>query len=311
MISVLMAAGLVGCAAPAAFAQAPASTKPSATQPVRRGKAYRQPLVNLEKQAQSRRSGQVLPGDPPPEKFAAPMEESKSPAALPSASRPPAPAPVMPDNPRDATDPKSGKPVKAAPMPVDPASGPRGGGAGAPAGASRRDLSPEPLDAGVTPEPGSATASADADAGSPKFGSAALPGAAAIRVLSLTGDSLQWRDRGGEWKSMAAGETASSPIELRTGLEAEATLEIDDRVEIRVGRLTRITIERRSTQPPMPAITIERGSVDLRARSKDLVECWIRTPDRSAGFATFPGVRIAYSAFSGTSVQTGAPEIRP
>jgi hypothetical protein len=352
--SALLAGVTLAGTVPQAMAQAAnpgASGKPAAAQPVRRGKVYKKPLVDLEKQADSRRPGQVLPGDPPPEKFAAPIPEPKSAPEV----TPPAAAPMVPvAEPRDA---KTGQPLKSAPTPVDPASGPRPlpkgaeGGAGVPhAPAPAADShAAAPLDAGVTPVPGSATASADdgvhgsmaeppapaamaepspvlkpaviaVDAGVPAAASASAgtglpvtpaavsvsnePVDASVRVVSASAADVEWRPLGGAWKAVAPGESQVGRFEVRTGLDGTAVVEIDGRVEVLVAHLSRVRFERRSADFDWPAVMLERGSVELRANSADPVEVWVRTPDRTAGFSSLPGLRIGYSAFSGTSIQT-------
>jgi hypothetical protein len=130
-------------------------------------------------------------------------------------------------------------------------------------------------------------------------------------VESASIRDVQWRIGDGAWNTPASGARASGRVEVRTGPEGEALVNIDGEVAVRVAPLSRIIIERRAGLKLMPSLLLERGTVDLRAQRPEPVETWVRTPDRRAGFATWPGVRISYNAFSGTSVQTGAEIAQP
>lgn len=293
-------------------------------QPVRRGRTQKQPLVNLEQQAQSRRSGQVMPGDPPPERYAPPMQEPASTGTAAESLAVPTPAKPAGDTKSEpGRDPASGRPVKPAPAPVDADSGPRPlpRSAATPKPAPRQTAA-ESLESGVTPVPGSATASASEVGAAPAAPRAASsnddPAAPAsapaeqltVRVLSASGTDVQWRPVGGAWGPLTAGITSSDRFEIRTGLDGEAVLDMGGRIGIRVGYVSRAALEMRSgPRGAVPTVVLERGSIELRAESSDPTECWVKTPDRSAGFAVLAGARVAYSAFSGTSVSiTDSPK---
>lgn len=326
--------------------------QPAKGQPVRRGRVMKPAIVNLEAQAGSRREGQVLPGDPPPEKFAPPaptVAMPAIPAAVPPAaaarepelklesSAPPPPPPVA--EPTPAVPPS--KPLKAAPTPVDPESGPRplprmpemtrGGPAAHEPDESEATSEPvaAAMDDGVTMEPESATASADSP-GAPAMSrttaapaprtpiAAAEPEAprlewqgAEVSVVSASERDVQWRVGDAGWNTPGSGSRESGRIEVRTGPEGDAVVNVDGQIAVRIAPLSRVVIERRVGLKLMPSVMLERGSVDLRAQTSEPVESWVRTPDRRAGFPTWPGVRVSYSAFSGTSVQTGAEIAQP
>lgn len=330
--ALLLGAMPVHAQTPSTSAAKPQVTRPTtpAAQAVRRGRPYKRPLVDLEKQARERRPGQVLPGDPPREQFAPPMIEPK---AAPIAE-PPAPvAAPAGDATRDAT---TGQILKEAPTPVDPNNGPRGG---SPANGSDPAPKPPPaepdsLEAGVTPVPGSATASAGELAVAPREAaqsSAAIApsalGAAArstatvysianrpvdadVRVTSAAPRDIEWRPEGGAWRPLAAGEVATGQFEIRSGVDGEAVVSVDGRVAVRVTPLSRVAVARRGADSNDPMITIERGAIELLAAIVEPVQSWICTPDRTAGFASLPGVRIGYSAFSGTFIQPPVEAIR-
>lgn len=327
--------------------------QPAKGQPVRRGRVMKPAIVNLEAQAGSRREGQVLPGDPPPEKFAPPAPTVAMPAIPPAAptpaaaarepelklesSAPPPPPPVA--EPTPAVPPS--KPLKAAPTPVDPESGPRPlprmpeMTRSSPAAHEPVELeaTSEPvaaaMDDGVTMEPESAIASADSP-GAPAMSrttaapaprtpiAAAEPEAprlewqgAEVSVVSASERDVQWRVGDANWNTPGSGSRESGRIEVRTGPEGDAVVNVDGQIAVRIAPLSRVVIERRVGLKLMPSVMLERGSVDLRAQTSEPVESWVRTPDRRAGFPTWPGVRVSYSAFSGTNVQTGAEIAQP
>lgn len=306
-----------------------------AARPVRRGRVYKRPLVDIEKQAQERRPGQVLPGDPPREKFAPPVVEPKdAPGATPA---PPTPVETPISLPGDTTrDGGTGRLLKDAPTPIDPNSGPRGGApvpATTPAPAPAPAPAPKPSDAasfesGLSPVPGSETASAGEAPdlpGEPHQSTGAVPSAStpvarstatvssitntpadvAVRVVNAANAGVEWRAVGGAWRPLVSGDAATGRFEVRTGVDGEALIRVGDRVAVLVPPLSRVSIARRSADSPEAAFTIDRGAIELRATEgggSEPVQSWVCTPDRTAGFESLPGVRIGYSAFSGTRV---------
>lgn len=319
--------------------QAAKSSTPAA-RPVRRGRIYKRPLVDLEKQAHERRPGQVMPGDPPREKFApppAPPAPHTPPVEQKAAHEPP-PTPIaIPPN--DATrDSSTGQMLKEPPTPVDPNSGPRGG---APASVPTPSPATSPesehshtasFESGLSPMPGSETASVGEAAVAPRdslqtpttvatggpapaaqstatvYSITNEPADASVRVVSAGASGAEWRALGGAWRPLAAGDAATGRFEVRTGVDGHALIEFDGRVAVFVPPLSRITIARRSADSPEAVFTIARGAIELRAASgggeggSQPVQSWVCTPDRTAGFESLPGVRIGYSAFSGTKI---------
>jgi len=338
VIAMIVAGGAVLAGAVPVHAQASSAstastqaTRPggAAAQPVRRGRPYKKPLVDLERQARERRPGQVLPGDPPREQFAPPMLEPKAAPV----SEPPAPvAAPAGDGTRDAT---TGQMLKEAPTPIDPNTGSRGGrpAHGSEPAPQKPATEPEALEAGLTPVPGSATASAgevpvappesaQSPAVTPNTTGAAAqstatvysianqPVDAAIRAVSSSAKDVELRPAGGAWRPLVAGDEATGQFEVRTGVDGEAVVSVDGRVAVWVTPLSRVSIARRGADTSEAIITLERGAIELRATIADPVQSWIRTPDRTAGFASFPGVRIGYSAFSGTQIGQPVDAIR-
>lgn len=328
--------GVIIAIAPATSAPAgePASgSTPSKGQPVRRGRVFKQPMVNLEAQALTRRPGQVMPGDPPPEKFVEPAQEpvSPAPASEPSTLELPPPAGGPSSDPSSGTKPR--RPVKPAPAPVEPDSGPRPLPRSATNPPPRNDIEAS-TDTGVLVD-GVAPAPVLSSASDPEV-SGALPITASrteeltepIRVTVVStagaggweGADVQWRPVGGAWNAAAVAGVLTDPVEIRTGLDGDVVLEIDGRLLVRVHPLSRVTVERRvlggtggAPARSMPALALQRGTLDLRraAETAGPTDCWARTPDRSAGFRAGPGVRIAYNAFVGTSIAYGDASSAP
>jgi hypothetical protein len=140
----------------------------------------------------------------------------------------------------------------------------------------------------------------------PNIPMALSSGPAKIHVDSIPGAAdLQWRVPGEAWKTPAAGDTTESKIEFRGGLEAEIVLIVDERVQIRVSRLGRGTIERSAEVGGASAVslTLSRGVVEIKpvkgatiAPGEMLVR--VRTPDQM--FGVTGALRIEYEAFTGT-----------
>lgn len=317
-------------------------------QPVRRGRVIRRPVIDLEKQATQRRPGQVLPGDPPPEKFSAPMQEPAKPAAA---------APLLSPSPEMAApragdrDASTGRTMKAAPSPLVPEQA----GAAAPAPVPSADQAPsrapspapeqEAPVAPPPPAPAAATAPAPAsqvdDAGahegarsaanssedtapapvkvvarpvgtpptpaSPRpqaFATARAGSPASVRVESLDGTTgLQWRglgDQPGPWTDAPLNASDQGRIEVRTGLDAIATLRLNEQVTVRIAPLSRVVVES-SIDTHRPMLAISRGSVEV-IEVAGVEGTLVRTPDLPAGMPVQPGSRVAYSAFTGMRI---------
>lgn len=278
----------IGCPlglADAVHAAAQPNSPPSQPgKPVRRGRIVRQPIVDLEKQAARRRPGQVLPGDPAPEKFAAPL-------AAPKAAAPAAPA----------ASPEASK-LKPAPTPVSPDVGPRP--ASPPPSESKPVAPPEP-------EP------APANAPTPEPSLSVLPGPREVRTLApqesetsvtlvlsaVDGEpsGIEWRSVSDPtsqgWTSAAVGDQVSGRWEVRTGLNTEASLIINNAGSVQIGRLARVVIGNTDSRG-YPALTVLRGSIEVRSEaSGDVV---VRSPDQPRDRVVGTGVRVTYDGFRGT-----------
>jgi hypothetical protein len=131
-----------------------------------------------------------------------------------------------------------------------------------------------------------------------------------VRVTSAAPRDIEWRPEGGAWRPLVAGDVATGQFEIRSGVDGEAVVSVDGRVAVRVTPLSRVAVARRGADSSDPMITIERGAIELLAAIAEPVQSWICTPDRTAGFASLPGVRIGYSAFSGTFIQPPVDAIR-
>ncbi|MFN7022609.1 MAG: hypothetical protein ACK4WH_14965 [Phycisphaerales bacterium] len=262
--------------------------------PVRRGRIIRQPIVDLEKQAAQRRPGQVLPGDPAPEKFAAPL-------AAPKAAAPVSPA-VSPDSPK----------LKPAPTPVSPDAGPR------PTPPSPPESKPAPA-----PEPEPAPAASP----TPEPSLSVLPGPREVRALTPLEDEssvtflltavdgepsgIEWRRASGPaasgWTSAVVGDQVSGLYEVRTGLNTEASLIINNAGSVRIGRLARVVIGGTDSKG-FPTLTVLRGSIEVQSDAAS--DVLVRSPDRAADRVVGSGVRVTYDAFRGTQfVRTQVTEI--
>ncbi|MCC6322430.1 MAG: hypothetical protein IT438_13455 [Phycisphaerales bacterium] len=284
-----------------ALASAQPPAKPANT-PVRRGRVVKQPIVDLAKQAAARRPGQVLPGDPPPEKFAPPI-------APPPPAQSPAPAAAatelnLPDTPKP----------KAAPVPVERSAGPHPVQPTAAPTAPTNTAEPPPS----SPEPKSATPEPPPQPEQPTLNVLRGPrdasattstGEAASLVLSAVYGLLagvQWRPVSAEdapWQTPAPGDQASGRYELRTGLQSEATLTVDGGVTVQVGRLSRVVVER-SPATGVPTILVYRGTVEVLPTSGSVEhKAIVRSPDRSKPVEAQPGLRVSYGAFRGTQIE--------
>ncbi len=338
-LAMVVVLGLVG-AAQAMPAQPAGTTSRQPGKPVRRGKPVKQPVIDLAKQAMDRRPGQVLPGDPPPEKFAAPM---KAPATevKPGMVTPPMPTPTGPSE--EGKDGTTGRLIKPAPAPVNPDAGPRM----APKGAEVAKPEAQPATKPTVPQVPSAPepapqkpesdktpidlpkVAADDVASTPaslvvlrapagRAGGKAQPvytwQNARVAIARVEGDAagVQWRALGDGvevWRTAEPGASAEGRFEIRTGLNTEVVVEVESvggRVEVRVGRLSRVRVEEAAASGPAmaqrPSVRVDHGSVELGLVGGEGVETLMRSPDRSGGFTTNAGARVSYSAFRGTKV---------
>jgi hypothetical protein len=279
-------------------APTPTSNPPAAVKPVRRGRIVKQPVINLARQAAERRPGQVMPGDPPLEKFAPPIPAPALPAppAPTLTTPPPPPTPAEIDLTTPTRDPTTGGSIKPAPAPVEPGTGPRP--------SPKKDSVPAPT---PPPAPDALPLLRPPPARSPSAGFAPSS-PTTITLFRVDGETtgLLLRPAGG-------GPELSSPIntpqtgrfEVFTGLDTEADFDLAGRAQVHIGRLSRITFDEHA--PGRPSVFVELGSIELRRIAPTQTgDITVRTPDRPNGQA-FPGsAKITYSAFSGTRVEPGS-----
>jgi hypothetical protein len=317
------------------------------TQPPSKTKVVRRPVVDLKKQAEEPRPGQVMPSPPNPEAPPAEPPPVQPQGESPAQSPPPAPArPAVdipePDPARPHPQPAHVRPLRPAPVPihdqrttqpppapaqVDPAPAP----APQPEPVARVRAEPDPLptlrvdvpDEPVPqprPEviPTSSATQARPVAPQPGAAATAKPGqSVSARVAAIDGpaDVIEWRGLGEEWSPISAGATASGRLEVRTALGASATFVIDDQVEVKVLRLSRVRFERREPSGPgLPAeivVEVNRGEVDIKPRPALVAGAAtavirIITPDKN--FATRLPTGVRYDAFSGTRTRVLSAE---
>lgn len=324
------------------------------SQPPSKTKVVRRPVVDLKKQAEEPRPGQVMPGQPSPQtepadQPAAPSPGDTPPPAQPAPPPPPRPVVDLPEPaPAQPAAPAQQRPLKPAPVPVHeqrpapapattarPSTEPAAEPAPAPQPVARVRAEPDPVPP-LRAEAVSAPAAADpapraqpAPAATPapsERPAAAVPGTAAVakpgesvtvRVGSIDGpaDVIEWRGLGEEWSPIAAGASATGRLEIRTGLGASATFVVDDQVEVKVLRLSRVRLERREPAGPgLPAeivVEVNRGEVDIKPRTALVAGAAtavvrIVTPDKN--FATRLPTGVRYDAFSGTRTRVLSAE---
>lgn len=322
-------------------------------QPPTKTKVVRRPVVDLKKQAEEPRPGQVMPSPPSPE--APPTEpppatpQGETPAAHTPPPQPPRPAVDIPESEPAHPSPQPAhlRPVRPAPVPIQnqptpreppPAAGSQEHPAPAPQSepVARVRAEPDPLpplrvDAPQQPadrtRPGDDTTATAANSASrpmapqPGATGTAKPGqAVSARVAAIDGpaDVIEWRGLGEEWSPVATGATATGRLEIRTGLGASATFVIDDQVEVKVLRLSRVRFERREPAGPgLPAeivVEISRGEVDIKPRPALVAGAAtavvrIVTPDKN--FATRLPTGVRFDAFSGTRTRVLSAERHP
>lgn len=324
------AAGLSLCAPIAAIAQ-PATTPHTDPLPAgRKVRPVRLPIIDLQALAKDRRPGQVMPGDPSPVNkpveppppvqppaapalSAAPTPVAAAPIEQPTTPPPPAPAPA----PRPVAAASGAQPISTS---TEPPPHPMTQAAPVPASETAVPASPtrsKELKQGVAstvlaasnpraPESEAAAASTAAldrlivaDLGSP-----ATIGPAEVRVISVTGQDVQWRIGEGPWTSPADGQTATGAIQVRAGLDADLVLQLSTGARLHVARLGRITIQQEtdSDGASAPGIIISRGAIEIlgpdTASAPGPIIARVRTPDQS--FGVRGNLRVEYDAFSGT-----------
>lgn len=263
---------------PASPALAVSSTDPdpgTTVKPVPVQQSQHKPPVDLEQQAKERRPGQVLPGDAPP----ASQGASSTAAVIPAAPTKPAPIP-LPETTQSAS-------ANAAPPTAVVATA-------APKAEVQRPKMVEPrMDAGVVASPPSPSGYSSSR----------------VRVLQAGSGTAEWRAQVGGWQPISTDQTAESRVEVRAGLDSDVVLAVDDMIQLRVGRLGRVTIER-ATEPDgstTVSLILGRGAIDvmpLPGANNQSASKWlarVRSPDRSVAL-TSPA-HLTYDAFAGTRVR--------
>lgn len=139
-------------------------------------------------------------------------------------------------------------------------------------------------------------------------------GPSSVAVLRTSGDgSVEWRQGDASWSPAATAATASGRVEIRAGLDGDAVFVINDRVELRVGRLARVAIETATEGDGSKTIhlTLGRGAVEVRPVPGAQGSGWsqwiarIRTPDRAV--ALIGPSSIEYDAFAGSRIKLLPP----
>ncbi len=254
---------------PGVFAAQPAG-QPAEKKPVKK------PPIDLEKDAKKPRPGQVLPEGSSP---AEPAPATPEPGASPTPANPaPTPAPAPAPTPRE-------KPA--------PTSGPR-------------PLPPPRAEGGVPSR-------VDGVASDLRYVAVDRVNVEVTEVLG-PGEFVQWRvvddgrGRPGDWQTLQPGEPISDRIEIRTGIGARVSMNVEGSTSVILHRLTRARVERkiRSDGQWQIGVTIYRGMVEATGAAADRgAAVLVRTPDQVFPLRT--RALFEYDAFKGTI----AREFRP
>lgn len=242
-----------------------------ATQPER--KPPRKSPIDLEKEAQKPRPGQILPDNAPG-------------AQTPDLTPPPNPSPDP--SPAPDRNPAPTPPPSPAPTPAPtPSAGPK-------------PLPPPRAEGGVPSR-------FDGVASDLRYVAVDRVSVNVTEVLG-PGEFVQWRavddgrGRPGEWQTLQPGDPINDRVEIRTGIGARVSLNVGEVGEVVLHRLSRIRLERkiRSDASSQVGITVYRGVVEASStvQDGDYAAILVKTPDQA-----FPLRRRAlfeYDAFKGT-----------
>jgi hypothetical protein len=262
----LLAAALALAPAPALLAQS--QQRP----PQRQVRTIKESPLDLRDQAKQRREGQVLPGDPSPERFARPI-----PPAVAAVSTLPERAPTA-------------EPAPAAPIVP-----------GAPGASGETPASITGAEAPLSPEPLVAAGSQLTLAGYEPAPEVVERRAARVRVVSIDGNAAaaEWRRAGdAAWNPFTGNVEVDGRFEVRTGIGAAVTLVADDAAEITVGRLARVLVENQVDPGGNVSVGVELARGRARVRPLSATPVNIRTPDQSIRVSS--ELAFEYNAFAGT-----------
>lgn len=135
-------------------------------------------------------------------------------------------------------------------------------------------------------------------------------GPARVRVERTSGgESVQWRGGADNWSAVATAAQAEGRVEIRGGVDADATFVVDDRLMVHVDRLARVVIETagESSGTKSVHLTLARGKVEIRPIAGASGAGWspwlarVRTPDRTVALVAPSSVE--YDAFSGARIR--------
>lgn len=136
-------------------------------------------------------------------------------------------------------------------------------------------------------------------------------GPARVRVeRSGGGQSVQWRGGADDWSTLGTGVgQADGRVEIRGGVDADATFVVEERLLVHVGRLARVVIETagESNGSKSVHLTLARGKVEIQPIAGASGAGWspwlarVRTPDRTVALVAPSSVE--YDAFSGARIR--------
>lgn len=151
------------------------------------------------------------------------------------------------------------------------------------------------------------------------------PAPARVRVVQVDGaaNNVQWRSAGEDsasaenaakpWKGLRVGDELTGRVQVRTGIGAAATFEVDGRTLVEVDRLTSATISRSVPSPasvkglPVAGVDLQRGRVSVLGTAAGASRppegepfglARISTPDETVDVRT--SATVEYNAFTGT-----------
>lgn len=285
----LVVVGMAACVSAGWVERAEAQT-PAPRQNARKPRTIKESPLELKDFAQERREGQVLPGDPSPEKFAAPMARAGEGRG------------------GNGGGGESGANGGRTRQPrFDPGEASGSSEPGVPAGAPGTGPAPVPELGGAanTPIPEFAPAGPSL-AGYEPAPIVVERGPVRVRVLGVDGNpaGAEWRRAGDSaWNAFGAGAVeVDGRFEVRTGLGSSVRFMVDDGTEISVGRLARALVERQTDPNGNSAIGLELARGQAQVRPGGATPVNIRTPDQAIRVLSQVGVE--YNAFAGTRPAT-------
>jgi|GEM_PF-2259996 len=141
---------------------------------------------------------------------------------------------------------------------------------------------------------------------------------AVVRTVGGPAAQSEWRLAGRSeddepWQPLTAEATRQGVLEVRTGMSGSVELEIDGRTTLRIGRLSRVRVQRvgggvpdaggASAEPGELLVQLERGKVEIEPRAVDelgLAVVPVRIVTPAAILARRVPVEVTHDAFYGT-----------